>query len=384
MILGDLRSALHIELDRFFEQLDPLPAVTASAFSQARLKLLPSAFVAIWQQLVERFYQQSPGLRWGGLRLLAIDGSTVRLDGVDQKCRHHFDPGAEAKGRCPLARVSTCYDVLNKIPIDATLAPYEVDERSLAVGHLDFATRDDLVLMDRGYPCFWMFREMMDRNVKFCLRLPVKKWTAFLGDFPTLPAIEKTLTLEPNSKMARECRDRHLSEQAIELRVIKVVLNTGEIEILVTNLMDSEQWPADQFPELYHQRWGVEEAYKLDKSRLELERWSGKSLQAVEQDFYGRLLLASISACVAKLAEPLVKESTQSRQHTYQVNQTRVLSILRKHIVPLLLLGRLSARLKKILSKCVHNPCVVRPERSYPRRSGKAPGRFHMAYKPVS
>lgn len=384
MILGHLRSALHIELDRFFEQIHTLPSVSASAFSQARQKLMPSAFIAIRQQLVDRFYRQSPGLRWGGLRLLAIDGSTVRLDGVGQKCRRHFDPEAENKGRCALARVSTCYDVLNRIPIDATLAPYDVDERSLAIGHLDFASENDLVLMDRGYPCFWMFREMMDRDVKFCVRLSVKKWTAFLGDFTTSAAIEETLTLKPSSKMSRECLDRNLSNQAIELRVIKVVLNTGEIEVLVTNLVDDKQWPADQFPELYHQRWSVEEGYKLDKSRLELERWSGKSLHAVEQDFHGRLLLATISACVANLAEPLVKESTQSRQHTYRVNQTRVLSLVRKHIVSLLLLGRVAEKLRQILPKCAHDPCVVRPERSYPRRKGRAPGSFHMAYKPVS
>lgn len=384
MILSHLRSALHIELDRFFDQIDALPAVTASAFAQARLKLLPSAFIAIRQQLVERIYRQSPGLRWNGLRLLAVDGSTVRLDGVSQECRHHFDREAENKGRCALARVSTCYDVLNRIPLDATLAPYKVDERSLAVGHLDFAGEKDLVLMDRGYPCFWMFREMLDRKIKFCIRLSVKQWTAFLGDFPTSTAIEQPLTLEANSKMARECLDRNLSDQAIKLRVIKVVLNTGEVEVLATNLMDSTQWPADQFSELYHQRWGVEESYKLDKSRLELERWSGKSVRAIEQDFYGRLLLATISACVATVVEPLVKESTQPREHTYQVNQTRVLSILSEHIVSLLLLGRIEKKLKKILFKCVHDPCVVRPDRSCPRRSGRAPGRFHMAYEPVS
>jgi IS4 transposase len=41
--------------------------------------------------------------------------------------------------------------------------------------------------------------------------------------------------------------------------------------------MDSEKWPASDFEELYHQRWAIEEGYKLDKSRLEFERWSGKS-----------------------------------------------------------------------------------------------------------
>jgi hypothetical protein len=145
-----------------------------------------------------------------------------------------------------------------------------------------------------------------------------------------------------------------------------------------------EKWPASDFQELYHQRWAIEEGYKLDKSRLEFECWSGKSVRAVEQDFHGRLLLATLSACLASVAEPLVAAKTEKCQHRYQVNQTRTLSALRDHIVSLILGTRFKARLRKLIPKLAENPCVVRPGRTYPRQRGRAPGRFHMAYKPIS
>lgn len=89
--------------------------------------------------------------------------------------------------------------------------------------------------------------------------------------------------------LRKECCDRDLSKEAIELRACKVTLDTGEEEVLLTNLYDCKQWPVGDF--------------KLDKSRMEIERWSGKSVRCREQDFYGRMLLATLSACLASVAE---------------------------------------------------------------------------------
>jgi len=348
------------------------------------MKLLPSAFVALRQLVIAKFYKKNIGQCWHGFRLLAVDGSSARLDGVGNDCRDFFDPGGQEDGRCGLARVSVCYDLLNRIPIDVTIAPCVVGERSLAVGHLDYCGDDDLLLMDRGYPCFWMIREVIDRELKFCARLPAKTWTSILADFMNSSRVEGILTIKPSAFMRKECYDRELSVEPMELRAIKVRLETGEVEVLLTNLMDSEKWPASDFEELYHQRWAIEEGYKLDKSRLEFERWSGKSVRAVEQDFYGRMLLATLSACLASEAEPLVAAKTEKCAHRYQVNQTRTLSTLRDHIVSLLLSTRFRARLNKLIPKLVESPSVVRPGRTYPRRRGRAPGRFHMAYKPIA
>ena len=240
------------------------------------------------------------------------------------------------------------------------------------------------MLMDRGYPCFWLLREMINRDIRFCVRLPADQWTSCLSRLMGFSETEETLQLVPSAKMRAECLDRDLSEEGLELRAIKVLLATGEVEVLLTNLTDSTKWSADEFIELYHQRWAIEEGYKLDKSRLELERWSGKSHRAIEQDFYGRLLLVTLSACLAVVAEPLVAAATKKRQHIYQVNQTKALSQLRSNIVSLLLKPRIKGLIKDLISKISKHPSVVRPKRTYPRRSGRAPGRFHMAYKPIA
>jgi IS4 transposase len=134
--------------------------------------------------------------------------------------------------------------------------------------------------------------------------------------------VEGILTIKPSAFMRKECDDRDLSVEPMELRSIEVRLETGEREVLLTNLMDSEKWSASDFEELYHQGWAIEKGYKLDESRLEFERWRGKSVHAVEQDFYGRMLLVTLSACLASVAESLVAVKTEKCEHHYQVNQT--------------------------------------------------------------
>jgi len=60
-------------------------------------------------------------------------------------------------------------------------------------------------------------------------------------------------------------------DKKITCRSIKIELETGEKEILCISLTDMKQYEHIEFDTLYHYRWNEEEAYKLLKSRIELE-----------------------------------------------------------------------------------------------------------------
>jgi len=62
----------------------------------------------------------------------------------------------------------------------------------------------------------------------------------------------------------------------LKLRLIRVE-NNGQVEVLITSLLDMGKYPIEIFRDLYHLRWPVEEDYKTMKCRLELENFSGKS-----------------------------------------------------------------------------------------------------------
>ena len=59
------------------------------------------------------------------------------------------------------------------------------------------------------------------------------------------------------------------------LRTVKVVLNTGEEEVLVTSLFDSQVYTCQDLKEVYALRWGIESGYGYLKEELQPARFSG-------------------------------------------------------------------------------------------------------------
>lgn len=371
MILGNLRSSLSRELDRFFEALeDALPVPTDSALCQARLKVLPDAFCALNQKVVEQCYREGPIKRLMGFRLLTVDGSTLRLRGVKAECAKLFagESGWDPDSGTPLARISLCQDILNKLTLDASIAPYRVSEQSLAAGQVQQLGVGDLLLLDRNYPCYRLLRDLENRDIKFCARIKTKRWTRLLGDFLESSESERMIEWEPGCRQRAECENLGIAVGKLNLRFVKIVLNTGEIEVLVTNFLDRQAWPVELMGRLYALRWGAEEQYKLSKIRSEIERWSGKSDRTVEQDFHGRILLQNLSSILSWEARPVVQEATSHCQYEYQVNRTRALSITRSVLYALLCLPeRVVELFEGLTEKYSRKPCPIRPGRRYPR-----------------
>jgi hypothetical protein len=64
------------------------------------------------------------------------------------------------------------------------------------------------------------------------------------------------ITLEANQRSVEQCLEKGLPTQPLRLRLIRVELENGEVEVLITNLMDEQAFPACEFKELYRLRRG--------------------------------------------------------------------------------------------------------------------------------
>ncbi len=49
--------------------------------------------------------------------------------------------------------------------------------------------------------------------------------------------------------------------------MVRVILDNGEIEVLVTSLFDQAHYPSHEFKELYYRRWGIETFYSILKEK---------------------------------------------------------------------------------------------------------------------
>jgi hypothetical protein len=48
-----------------------------------------------------------------------------------------------------------------------------------------------------------------------------------------------------------------LDTSPLSLRLVRIELDSGEVEVLITSLTDSQTYPHDIFMDLYHKRWPV-------------------------------------------------------------------------------------------------------------------------------
>ncbi len=88
------------------------------------------------------------------------------------------------------------------------------------------------------------------------------------------------ISINAPTNLAKKIREQKLPA-SIKVRLVKVILSTGETEVLVTSLMDEEKFPTEIFTELYHYRWRVETFFSKLKGRLGLENFTGKSVEAI-------------------------------------------------------------------------------------------------------
>jgi hypothetical protein len=380
-LLNLVKRPLQDELDQFFnlesEAVVAEPAVTKSAFSQARKKLKAGAFVELNTVQVDYFYVHFPYQTWYDFRLLAVDGSTTQLPETSDIVAHFG-----LWGTTPLARVSQMFDVLNEVTVDALIGPKDLGEREYAAQHFALLHSDDLVLLDRGSPAFWLLALILAQGAHFCARMPVGIWNE-VDQFVASGRREKVIDLYPGLAARQECQTRNLSTLPLRVRLVRIELDSGEVEVLITSLLDAERYPYAVFKELYHQRWPVEEDYKVLKLRLEVENWSGKSSLAVYQDFHAKVFTANLAAILAQPAQQEVVQQSQPKQYTYQVNFAHLLSKMKDTVVFLLrgiLIEDILASLWQIMVRVIE---PIRPGRSYPRKKTGRSRRFSMNYKPL-
>jgi hypothetical protein len=148
-------------------------AMSRQAVSKACRKLHYQTFVALHQQAVKTFYQQTCTQRWMRFRLVGVDGTKVRLPATDEMAAAFGEQTNEGQRARPMALLVAHYDVLTKIPLSAELSPCSMGERFLAERLLKEQQKpDDLYLYDRGFPSFALFRLHQVQNMPVCMRLP--------------------------------------------------------------------------------------------------------------------------------------------------------------------------------------------------------------------
>lgn len=377
---------MQLVLNEFFNKLK-MPMVSSSAFTQARRHLKHSAFIELNQEAIVKVCYADEHKRYKGFRVLGIDGSKIYLPqeeaivtefGGTRKNQHKDDIQ-------PFGLASVMYDVLNHIALDSILAKGKAYEVELALDHLKHTQADDLLLFDRNYPSYLLLATLVKQERDFVIRCPRSSFKPVRQMFAGLGPNSQIVTLKVPSSQNKAVGARDLPKQ-ITVRLVRVPLAGGDIEILVTSLLDELLYPTVDFGQLYFMRWGSETFYDLLKTRLQLENFTGKTVEAIKQDFYATIYITGLETLLTQQAHTILATRSASNTYPQQVNQAVSFNAIKNHIIELLYTepdeDLLLAKLTQIF---LLKPTSVRKNRSVPRPKFSAPQRlqFHKRFKKI-
>src|SRR5437762_8214928 len=122
----------------------------------------------------------------------------------------------------------------------------------------------------------------------------------------------------------------------LTVRFVSVRLPTGELEVLATSLLDEQQYPTEEFLNVYHYRWNHETFYGVMKGRLDLENFSGQTAEAVRQDFHSTLLLCNLESVLTRPAAAALQEQSADHLYPKQINRAVSFHALKDRLLELL------------------------------------------------
>ena len=248
-------------------------AVHHSALSKARQKVHWHVFQDMLNDAVTLAYEcwpQDPRFSWHGMSVCAMDGSKYDLPATAE-IRDEFDPMSglqyPGKGHYPQCLVSTAYDVFRRLPIARTVVPVNSSERDQVKPLLKSIPSGSVLLFDRGYPSYELICYLTRRfKGSFIFRCPARSTFPAVHAFIGSGKHEDEICIDPGGKYLRKLpkKDRERFK-AIKVRVIKLVSPEGTVSVLLTNLYDKKEFPAQELTSLYFRRWEVENYYRDEK-----------------------------------------------------------------------------------------------------------------------
>jgi hypothetical protein len=384
-LLKLLRQNIQIELNSYFCTSNRLninapKSVTSSAFVQSRKKIKPEMFSDLSKIIADDFYQDNDEniKLYKGHRVLSIDGSTLNLPFSDDTIKAYGLFNNQNKtDDMVIGRVSILYDVLNEIVLDGKLCSIKKAEIHLSYEHFKYAKKGDLIIMDRAYPSFESLYLMAQQGIHTLIRCKITYSNEVKSFYDSMkkeqiieikPGLNRSFKGVPYDKKSR-----------ITVRLLRVVLPTGEVEILMTTLLDNKKYLYKEFKVLYFKRWAIETYYDRFKNIIGVENFSGTSDQFIQQEFNCALYMSNLQSILTKEAQEEAHIKYKNRKYEYKINSSLSLCNIRIKLIELFTsIKENEVIMHELKTLFVLNVIPVRPNRSFIRN----PDKYRTRIKP--
>jgi hypothetical protein len=356
-------------------------SIAPSSFCAARQKLDEAVFKCANQKILAAYAAGASRYLWLGHRLFAVDGSKINLPRELLACGY-ATPGTTA--HYPQGLLSCLYQLHSRLPFDFDLVSH-ANERLCAIRHLDVLEPNDVVIYDRGYFSYLLLHRHSQTGIHAIFRLQENSASAIKAFF-ACPQTDTEITLLPSSQTQAEIRSQYPDLEIIplKLRLLKYKI-ADSVFCLGTTLLEAHRYPLQEFIDVYHERWGIEELYKVSKRIFIIEDFHAKTERGVKQEIFAHFVLVTLNRLFANRADvelnpggastsPCSGDASPDRQTNFK----NCIHVLDRGLEALLLLHeRIQGVVQWVFRIILARHQRVRPNRSFIRRSMRPETKWH-------
>jgi hypothetical protein len=243
-----------------------------SSLCVARQRLGVAPVRQLFLQVVRPLAQpDTPGAFYHGFRLMGIDG--VVFDVPDSAANDATfgrpSAGPRGDGAFPQIRKLSLVELGTHVEVALIVKPCRTGEHAMVDALLPHLTSQMLLLWDRGFFSYKLWKKLMTQGVNVLARVTSRL---------ILRPIRNLNDGSYLAKIYKDAYDRQKDRDGIMVRVIRYTLDDpqrvghGEVHTLITNLFDEDLYPSNELIILYHERWEHELVFDEQKTHQDPRR----------------------------------------------------------------------------------------------------------------
>ncbi len=324
------------EIYRYFGRVKEAPS--KSAFYRQRRKLNSQALA----KLLFKFNNElTKSLYIGKYQLIACDGSAADIFRNPDDPDTYFEPNGKSSRGFNQIHINAFFSIMDRRFTNLLIQPGRKRNEYAAFCEMVDAAGcsgpPTIYFADMGYASYNNFAHVIENKQFFLIRCNDKRLAGILGRpvdglkemdvhvdriLTRSQAKKKRLHPELSENYRYTCMavpmdylDEEHPEYNISLRIVRFEIAPGSFENIITNLPVIE-FDFEDFKDLYHMRWNLENSFRDLKYPLCLTAFHSKKCEYIVQEVWARAILHNFSSAITSKVQ-IEKEDTL---HEYQVN----------------------------------------------------------------
>lgn len=362
-------SALTSLAEETFRWLGFATAPSRSSLSVARGKVSVATFRLVLHQLVDHLSGLLPGAlgHHTARRFIAVDATSLVCPRSASTLRDLDRPHVNQwlLAHYPRALVVVAFDVVRRLPLEWVLLPKGRGERAATEPLLTRLRRDDVVIMDRGYPARWLLAAFVAREIDVVMRMTAAKAGAWPEVQRFIASGAKTAVIDCAIGSGKSVAVRLVRRNPPRGRPLKH--QRRETLVILTTLLPKHGFEAKDIVDLYGRRWNIESLFREMKESFTIERFHARSLDGIQQEIATVLMWIALIAVIHAAVQDGLSDGKRA-------NRVACREVARVCLVKAL--GGQAADLGRLITEARRHSYKPRVGRSFPRESKLPFGRF--------